>query len=126
MGTMKGAMVHRWFTRLCCVLLAVHILNVSFDDNDTSSQQFFPVQKSENIIESVIEAVLVHFFNIPLPDNDIDNGISTSVHHVDLIFARQEVTLRPSVTFLSVTYGFLRENLAECFRELNSPPPETV
>ena len=122
--TTMGMKVRRWFTQLCCVLLAVHILNVSFDDNDIASQQFFPTQKTGNIIESVIDAVLVHFFNISLPDNNLDNGVSTSVHHIDLIFARQEVTLRPTISFLTVSYGFLRENLIECFRELQSPPPE--
>lgn len=121
----KKSVTYSFLTRLFCFFLAVHLLNISFDDNDTNSARFYSKNKPENVIETVMEAVLVHFFNITIPDNKQDSGVTTSAH-MDIIFEPYEITLHPFTILLTRPYNSFGEKLLERSCDLNLPPPEIV
>jgi len=115
---------YTWLTRLMCLFMAIHILNISFDDDDVAFSHFVEKQTKGNVIETMVEALCVCLFDLHFPDNNLDRGDSISAHHVDLIFEAYELTLNPYILLHPRPYDTREEKPVEGLVELNLPPPE--
>lgn len=130
MKSPKGA--HSRFTRLLCLLLALHFLNFSIDPRDAAPDNI-PEDLTINDIESVSEFVAEVVFECPdafgeHDERDSEEGGSFDFNKAYKLYCSASISSISFRAYLPTTstLKFLHENdqlVLSLSREVSSPPP---
>lgn len=122
--------------RLLCLLLALHVLNVSIDVRDTPSfvgkvvvcHEDLPINKIESIGEFLLEECLGFYDAVPEHDDPDEESELTELEQ-DYEFNPLFVfaPLRPPVQYLLTgSVPFRPESIPSLIQEIVAPPPQIL
>lgn len=133
MGKLKRRLL---LHRLICLLMALHVLNVSIDAPDLYTTPRFPGERHEDLsineIESVCELLLENCFGIEnaIPEHEESDDESDVTNVGEDYFFQQLfvfVVLPPNFSYLiRPTLPFRPVPVSTHIPEITSPPPQLV